>query len=151
MGNQKKKYHDFRSSLVEIRSISFPKFSKSDNLRGTNKLSFIFWAVPYILISFSCVEKSHEMKVDASMSMNEIILIRLQFKCTTTLVYSFVSAEVVLVSFKITKRTMRPDMSYIRCCSTFLVLYVHHYSMLSQVRTILVKVISIDSYTFYYL
>ena len=24
------------------------------------------------------------MKVDASMSMNEIILIRLQFKCTTT-------------------------------------------------------------------
>jgi hypothetical protein len=27
-----------------------------------------------------------------------------------------VSAEVVLVSFKITKRTMRPDMSYIRCC-----------------------------------
>ena len=29
-------------AMVEIRSISFPKFSKSDNLRGTNKLSFIF-------------------------------------------------------------------------------------------------------------
>ena len=37
------------------------------------------------------------------------------------LVYNLVSAEVVLVSFKITKRTMRPDMSYIRCCSAFLV------------------------------
>jgi len=32
------------------------------------------------------------------------------------LVYNLVSAEVVLVSFKITKRAMRPDMSYIRCC-----------------------------------
>ena len=31
------------------------------------------------------------------------------------LVYNLVSAEVGLVSFKITKRTMRPDMSYIRC------------------------------------
>ena len=34
----------------------------------------------------------------------------------TNLVYNLVSAEVVLVLFKITKRTMRPDMSYIRCC-----------------------------------
>ena len=33
----------------------------------------------------------------------------------TSIVYNLVSAEVVLVSFKITKRTMRPDMSYIRC------------------------------------
>ena len=35
--------------------------------------------------------------------------------CWTSIVYNLVSAEVVLVSFKITKRTMRPDMSYIRC------------------------------------
>ena len=34
------------------------------------------------------------------------------------IVYNLVSAEVVLVSFKITKRTMRPDMGYIRCCHT---------------------------------
>ena len=33
----------------------------------------------------------------------------------TNLVYNLVSAEVVLVFFKITKRAMRPDMSYIRC------------------------------------
>ena len=32
-----------------------------------------------------------------------------------SIVYNLVSAEVVLVLFKITKRTMRPDMSYIRC------------------------------------
>ena len=37
-------------------------------------------------------------------------------KWCPSLVYNLVSAEVVLVSFKITKRTMRPDMSYIRCC-----------------------------------
>ena len=39
---------------------------------------------------------------------------------TPNLVYNLVSAEVVLVSFKITKRTMRPDMSYIRCWQALL-------------------------------
>jgi hypothetical protein len=38
---------------------------------------------------------------------------------TYSFVYNLVSAEVVLVSFKITKRTMRPDMSYIRCSAQY--------------------------------
>ncbi len=45
-------------------------------------------------------------------------------ECVVSIVYNLVSAEVVLVSFKIAKRTMRPDMSYIRCCNAF---YICHF------------------------
>src|SRR6056300_765364 len=74
--------------------------------------------------SMKYVARLTDHSISNAAHMNSISLpCRLIFQIVANLVYNLVSAEVVLVSFKITKRTMRPDMSYIRCCGMLFYFY----------------------------